>query len=42
MPEMRQRPSETRLSGEDLSLWWFDSPMQPTTMRMACATTRRH
>ncbi len=24
----------TRLSGEDLSFWWVDSPMQPTTMAM--------
>jgi WS/DGAT/MGAT family acyltransferase len=24
----------TRLSGEDLSFWWLDSPMQPTTMAM--------
>ena len=24
----------TRLSGEDLSFWWADSPMQPTTMAM--------
>jgi len=23
-----------RLSGEDLSFWWVDSPMQPTTMAM--------
>jgi hypothetical protein len=23
-----------RLSGEDLSFWWLDSPMQPTTMAM--------
>ncbi|HEX7409674.1 MAG TPA: wax ester/triacylglycerol synthase domain-containing protein [Candidatus Binatia bacterium] len=24
----------SRLSGEDLAFWWFDSPMQPTTMAM--------
>jgi len=24
----------TRLSGEDLTFWWTDSPMQPTTMAM--------
>ena len=29
-------PDETglRLSGEDLTFWWADSPMQPTTMAM--------
>ena len=26
--------TETRLSGEDLTFWWADSPMQPTTMAM--------
>jgi diacylglycerol O-acyltransferase len=31
--EIRQHPS-TRLSGEDLTFWWADSPMQPTTMAM--------
>jgi diacylglycerol O-acyltransferase len=34
MAEARHGPSETRLSGEDLSFWWLDSPMQPTTMAM--------
>jgi diacylglycerol O-acyltransferase len=30
-----QRPSfPTRLSGEDLTFWWLDSPVQPTTMAM--------
>ncbi|MGH7893217.1 MAG: wax ester/triacylglycerol synthase domain-containing protein [Candidatus Binatia bacterium] len=29
------RPDDdTRLSGEDLTFWWADSPMQPTTMAM--------
>jgi diacylglycerol O-acyltransferase len=27
-------PLPTRLSGEDLTFWWADSPMQPTTMAM--------
>ena len=40
MPEMRQGPSETRLSGEDLSFWWFDSPMQPTTMALLMVLDR--
>jgi diacylglycerol O-acyltransferase len=31
---MRDRPLATRLSAEDLSFWWLDSPMQPTTMAM--------
>jgi diacylglycerol O-acyltransferase len=26
--------ASTRLCGEDLSFWWLDSPMQPTTMAM--------
>jgi WS/DGAT/MGAT family acyltransferase len=26
--------AEARLSGEDLTFWWADSPMQPTTMAM--------
>ena len=34
MKEERQPPSLTRLSGEDLTFWWLDSPMQPTTMAM--------
>jgi len=28
------REGESRLSGEDLTFWWTDSPMQPTTMAM--------
>ena len=31
---MSNRLLTTRLSGEDLSFWWLDSPMQPTTMAM--------
>jgi len=31
---MSDRPLATRLSGEDLSFWWLDSPAQPTTMAM--------
>lgn len=27
-------PETSRLSGEDLTFWWADSPMQPTTMAM--------
>jgi WS/DGAT/MGAT family acyltransferase len=30
---MTRHPS-LRLSGEDLTFWWYDSPMQPTTMAM--------
>src|SRR4030095_14104869 len=26
--------AQTRLSGEDLTFWWLDSPAQPTTMAM--------
>jgi hypothetical protein len=40
MTDVQQRPSETRLSGEDLSFWWFDSPMQPTTMAMLMVLDR--
>jgi diacylglycerol O-acyltransferase / wax synthase len=29
-----------RLSGEDLSFWWLDSPMQPTTMAMLMVLDR--
>jgi len=33
---MSEPPADraTRLSGEDLTFWWADSPMQPTTMAM--------
>ena len=34
MKAERRPPSDTRLSGEDLTFWWLDSPMQPTTMAM--------
>jgi WS/DGAT/MGAT family acyltransferase len=30
-----------RLSGEDLTFWWADSPMQPTTMAMLLVLDRR-
>ena len=33
-------PPCTRLSGEDLSFWWVDSPMQPTTMAMLMVLDR--
>jgi len=31
---------ERRLSGEDLTFWWADSPMQPTTMAMLLVLDR--
>jgi diacylglycerol O-acyltransferase / wax synthase len=31
---------DTRLSGEDLTFWWADSPMQPTTMAMLLVLDR--
>ncbi len=31
---------KVRLTGEDLSFWWMDSPMQPTTMAMAVVLDR--
>ncbi|MFI5394548.1 MAG: wax ester/triacylglycerol synthase domain-containing protein [Candidatus Binatia bacterium] len=31
---VRQPQVDSRLSGEDLTFWWLDSPMQPTTMAM--------
>jgi diacylglycerol O-acyltransferase len=34
MMKKTSAPIPTRLSGEDLSFWWADSPMQPTTMAM--------
>jgi WS/DGAT/MGAT family acyltransferase len=34
MTNQEPRKSEGRLSGEDLTFWWSDSPMQPTTMAM--------
>ena len=32
--------SHTRLSGEDLTFWWLDSPTQPTTMAMLMVLDR--
>ncbi len=32
---------ESRLSGEDLTFWWLDSPVQPTTMAMLQVLDRR-
>src|SRR5512143_2448085 len=34
MVEAARADAPTRLSGEDLTFWWTDSPMQPTTMAM--------
>ena len=34
MAKKNDEPGPTRLSGEDLTFWWTDSPMQPTTMAM--------
>jgi len=34
MTTKADNPTRTRLSGEDLSFWWTDSPTQPTTMAM--------
>jgi diacylglycerol O-acyltransferase / wax synthase len=31
---------QTRLSGEDLTFWWLDSPAQPTTMAMLMVLDR--
>jgi WS/DGAT/MGAT family acyltransferase len=33
-------PETSRLSGEDLTFWWADSPMQPTTMAMLLVLDR--
>lgn len=32
--------TRTRLAGEDLTFWWADSPMQPTTMAMLLVLDR--
>ena len=40
MSDARKQPAYTRLSGEDLSFWWLDSPMQPTTMAMLMVLDR--
>jgi diacylglycerol O-acyltransferase len=34
MNDTASPPAAMRLSGEDLTFWWADSPMQPTTMAM--------
>ena len=34
MSELPEAGTAARLSGEDLTFWWADSPMQPTTMAM--------
>ncbi len=41
MSDALKPPVSTRLSGEDLSFWWLDSPMQPTTMAMLMVLDRR-
>ena len=41
MSDALKPPISTRLSGEDLSFWWLDSPMQPTTMAMLMVLDRR-
>jgi len=41
MSDREQRAAPTRLSGEDLTFWWADSPMQPTTMAMLMLLDRR-
>ncbi len=33
-PDLGDAAMPLRLSGEDLTFWWADSPMQPTTMAM--------
>lgn len=35
-----EKEGRTRLSGEDLTFWWLDSPMQPTTMAMLLVLDR--
>lgn len=34
MTKETKAPAPERLGGEDLTFWWLDSPMQPTTMAM--------
>jgi hypothetical protein len=34
MAQRQSVPARQRLSGEDLTFWRTDSPMQPTTMAM--------
>jgi diacylglycerol O-acyltransferase len=40
MAKKKNDPTPTRLSGEDLTFWWTDSPMQPTTMAMLMVLDR--
>lgn len=40
MSENQQQRKSSRLSGEDLSFWWADSPVQPTTMAMCMVLDR--
>ena len=40
MAKKKNEPTPTRLSGEDLTFWWTDSPMQPTTMAMLMVLDR--
>ena len=40
MSEDRKYVKKERLAGEDLSFWWLDSPMQPTTMAMLMVLDR--
>jgi hypothetical protein len=40
MPKKKDDPTPKRLSGEDLTFWWTDSPMQPTTMAMLLVLDR--
>ena len=35
------REPRVRLAGEDLTFWWYDSPVQPTTMAMLMVLDRR-
>jgi WS/DGAT/MGAT family acyltransferase len=41
MTEETGAASNSRLSGEDLTFWWADSPMQPTTMAMLMLLDRK-
>ncbi len=40
MSKSQEQPRTERLGGEDLSFWWLDSPMQPTTMAMLMVLDR--
>ena len=39
-PDTSRPHDDTRLSGEDLTFWWADSPTQPTTMAMLLVLDR--